>query len=152
MKQYRIGLMVGNKTIDYPHSVRMGVQNTLEDAHHLLVPIADLVPYHTRFNAEAYFRVAFEIASRLELDALIVPAGVITGYLSGNDEMMRHFLSTMAPSKTLVLERDIPGHRCITKDNAPGMHECMKRAMRNYFCSRIRKPLLAPNPLPWWIR
>ena len=126
MKQYRIGLMVGNKTIDYPHSVRMGVQNTLEDAHHLLVPIADLVPYHTRFNAEAYFRVAFEIASRLELDALIVPAGVITGYLSGNDEMMRHFLSTMAPSKTLVLERDIPGYRCITKDNAPGMHECMK--------------------------
>ena len=126
MKQYRIGLMVGNKTIDYPHSIRMGVQNTLADENHTLVAIADLVPYHTRFNAEAYFRVAFELAGRIDLDALIVPAGVITGYLSGDDEMMRRYLTTTDPGKTLVLERDIPGYRCITKDNAPGMHECMK--------------------------
>ena len=126
MRQYRIGLMVGNKTIDYPHSIRMGVQNTLEEAGHLLVAIADLVPYHTRFNAEGYFRVAFEIAGRLDLDAVIVPAGVVTGYLSGNDAMTHEFLAAMNPKKSLVLERDIPGYRCITKDNGPGMHECME--------------------------
>ena len=131
MSQFRIGLMVGNKTIDYPHSIRMGVQNTLEDTGHLLVAIADLVPYHTRFNADEYFKVAFEIAGRLGLDALIVPAGVVTGYLSGNDEMTRRFMMAMDPKKTLVLERSIPGYRCITKDNAPGMHDCMKHLIED---------------------
>ena len=105
MKQYRIGLMVGNKTIDYPHSIRMGVQNTLADENHTLVAIADLVPYHTRFNAEAYFRVAFELAGRIDLDALIVPAGVITGYLSGDDEMMRRYLTTQKQRLSVTLGR-----------------------------------------------
>lgn len=129
MEQYRIGLMVGNKTIDYPHSIRMGVQNTLEDSRHLLVAIADLVPYHNRFNAKTYFQVAFEIAGSLDLDALIVPAGVISGYLSGDEDTMLRYLSILDPNKTVVLERDIPGYKCILKDNLPGMHDCMKHLL-----------------------
>lgn len=87
MEQYRIGLMVGNKSIDYVHAIRMGVQNTLEESGHVLIAISDLIPFHSRSNAASYFRVAFEVASRLELDAIIVPAGIIAGYLCAHDRL-----------------------------------------------------------------
>ena len=137
MRKYRIGLMVGNKTIDYPHALRMGVQNTLEDAGHMLVAIADLIPYHTRSKAESYFRVAFEIAGRLDLDALIVPAGIITGYLTGNEALALDMLKATDPAKTLVLEREVVGYRCVTKDNVPGMHECMRHLIETCGFKRI---------------
>ena len=44
MGRYRIGLMVGNKSIDYVHEIRMGIQNTLEESGHQLVAISDLLP------------------------------------------------------------------------------------------------------------
>ena len=62
----------------------MGVQNTIEEAGHTLVVLADLIPYHTLTNAEAYLRVAIEIAKRLDLDAAIVPVGCLTANMSGD--------------------------------------------------------------------
>lgn len=127
MSGYRIGLMAVHTNIDYPYFLRLGVQNTLEEEGHTLVAIAELIPYHTLTNAEAYMRVATEIASRLDLDAIIYPAGCVTAYLSGNtDKAIELLQQTMDPAKTLVLERDVEGFRCITKDNNPGMHECMR--------------------------
>lgn len=126
MRRYRIGLTVGNKTADYPRSLRMGIQNTIEEAGHILVAISDLIPTHTTANGMAYYRMAFEIAARLDLDALIVPIGSVTAHLSGDTDKALDLLQTMSPSNTIVLERKVDGFRCITKDNAPGMHECMR--------------------------
>ena len=39
MRQYRIGLLVGNKSIEYVHAIKMGVQITLEESGHTLVAI-----------------------------------------------------------------------------------------------------------------
>jgi len=125
MKRYRIGLMVGNKSINYVHAIRMGLQNTLEDAGHTLVAISDLIPFHTRENAASYFRVAFEVAGRLDLDAIVVPAGIISGYLQGNQESLSSLLDILNRKKTLVIEREIEGYRCIGKDNVSGMRACM---------------------------
>ena len=126
MSQYRIGLMVGNKSIDYIQAVRLGVQNTLEESGNVLVAISDLISFHARVNAKEYFRVAFEVASRLDLDAIIVPAGIIASYLHTEHNMLTDLLNILDKSKTLVLERKIDGYRCIGKDNKPGMHECMR--------------------------
>ena len=41
---YRIGLMVGGKSIDYVRAIRIGVQNTLEEAGHTLVSVSDNIP------------------------------------------------------------------------------------------------------------
>ncbi|MBO7674702.1 MAG: GGDEF domain-containing protein [Atopobiaceae bacterium] len=137
MERYRIGLMVGNKSIDYVHSIRMGIQNTLEEAGHTLIAIADLIPFHSRINTTSYFRVAFEVAARLDLDAIIVPAGIISGYLTSNQATLAEFLSILDPEKTLVIERDIPGYRCVHKDNKPGMHECMRHLIEDCGFKRI---------------
>ena len=126
MKQFRIGLAAVHSEIDYPRSLRMGVQNTLEELGHTLVPLAELIPYHTLANAEDYLRVSLSIASRLELDACILPVGCMAAYLEGDNAKAVQLAELMDPAKTLVLDREIPGFRCITKDNAPGMHECMK--------------------------
>ncbi len=137
MERYRIGLLVGNKSIDYIQAIRMGVQNTIEDAGHVLVAISDLIPFHARINAKEYFRVAFEVTSRLDLDATIVPAGVIASYLSSEHNMFGELLGILDPTKTLVIERDIEGYRCIDKDNNPGMHECMKHLIESCGFKRI---------------
>ena len=137
MKRYRIGLMVGNKSIDYIHAIRMGVQNTLEEAGHTLIAIADLIPFHSRSNTESYFRVAFEVAARLNLDAIIVPAGIIASYLSTEAESLVTLLSILDSNKTVLLERNIPGYRCITKDNVPGMQECMRHLIEDCGFRRI---------------
>ena len=129
MRRYRIGLMAVHSSIDYPHSLRMGVQNTIEEAGHTLVTIAEQIPYHTLTNAEANLRVACEIAERLELDTIIFPVGCTTAYLQGDNDKALELLQTMDPARTLVLEREIPGYRCIGKDNAPGMHECMRHLL-----------------------
>ncbi|MBR3225146.1 MAG: GGDEF domain-containing protein [Atopobiaceae bacterium] len=137
MKRYRIGLLVGNKSIDYIQAIRMGVQNTIEDAGHVLIAISDLIPFHARINAKEYFRVAFEVTSRLDLDAVIVPAGVIASYLSTEYKMFGELLSILDPQKTLVIERNIEGYRCIGKDSNPGMHECMRHLIENRGFKRI---------------
>lgn len=126
MGRYRIGLMVGNKSIDYVHEIRMGIQNTLEESGHQLVAISDLIPFHSRLNTASYFRVAFEIVSRLDLDAVIVPAGIISGYLNTRHASLHEFLSILDPNKTLVIERVLHGYRCVGKDSTQGMRECMR--------------------------
>lgn len=137
MDRYRIGLMVGNKSIDYVHTIRMGVQNTLEESGHVLIAISDLIPFHSRSNATSYFRVAFEVASRLELDAIIVPAGIISGYLTEDQAILPELLETLDPAKTLVIEREIEGYRSVGKDNAPGMHACMRHLIEDCGFRRI---------------
>lgn len=126
MKRYRVGLMVGNKSIDYVHAIRMGVENTLEEAGHVLIAISDLIPFHSRVNATSYFRVAFEVTARLGLDAVIVPAGSIASYLTEEHQSVFDLIAKLDAAKTVVIERNIPGLRCITKDNVPGMRDCMR--------------------------
>ena len=138
MGRYRIGLFGVHSTIDYPYLLRMGVQNVLEEAGATLVPISELVPYHTLDNAEAYLSVAAEITSRLNLDAVIYPAGCVAVYLRGNSGKALELLHrTMDPAKTLVLERDVPGYRCLSKDNAPGMHDCLRHLIEDCGFTRI---------------
>ena len=137
MSTYRIGLIAAHSHIDYPRSLRLGVQNTLEEAGHTLVSIADLIPYHTLANAEAYLRVACEIAVRLDLDATIVPVGCMTANLSGNAQKAMELLQIMDPHRTLVLEREVEGFRCVTKDNEPGMRECMRHLIEECGFTKI---------------
>lgn len=137
MRRYRIGLLAVHSSIDYPHSLRMGVKNTIEEAGHTLVTIAELIPYHTLTNADAYLHVATSIASRLDLDAVIYPAGCVTAYLRGDTPRALELLQILDPEKTLVLERDVPGFRCVTKDNAPGMHTCMKHLIEECGFTKI---------------
>lgn len=137
MKRYRIGLMVGDKSIDYVYSVRMGIQNTLEESGHVLITISDLISFHSRTNAVSYFRVAFEVAGRLGLDAIIVPAGIIASYLVDDRTYLKDFLQILERDKTIVIERKIDGYRCVEKDNAPGMHACMRHLIEECGFTKI---------------
>lgn len=137
MRQYRVGLLAVHSDIDYPRSVRMGVQNAIEEAGHTLIALADLIPYHTLDNAEAYLSVACAIAARLDIDVLIAPVGCMTANLSGDNATALKLLQRLDPARTLVLEREVPGYRCITKDNAPGMRECMRHLIETRGFTRI---------------
>ena len=108
----------------------MGVQNTLVAQGHALISISDLIPFHSRKNALEYFRVAFQLAARLDLDAVIVPAGSIVGYLTDADSL-GELLAILDPSCTVVIEREIEGYRSVGKDNTAGMHECMNHLIED---------------------
>ena len=137
MKRYRIGLLAAHSAIDYPRSIRMGVQNTIEEAGHTLVVLADLIPYHTLTNAEAYLRVAIEIAKRLDLDITIVPVGCLTANMSGDSAKALEFVQGLDPAHTLVIDREVEGYRSVTKDNAPGMHGCMRHLIEDCGYTKI---------------
>lgn len=129
--------MAVHSAIDYPHSLRMGVQNTIEEAGHTVVTIAELVPYHTLAHAAEYLRVATEITRRLDLDVVIFPIGCVTSYLSGDSAYALELLKCMDPQNTLVVGREVPEYRCITQDNASGMHECMRHLIENRGLTKI---------------
>ena len=137
MARYRIGLMGTHAAIDYTRTIRLGVQNTLEEAGHTMVIVADLMPYFTHTDAEEHLRVACEIASRIDLDAIIVPAGCFAVHLSGNNEKALEIVRTLDPARTIVMERAIPGYRCVNKDNVPGMRECMRHLIETCGFKRI---------------
>ena len=69
--------------------------------------------------------MATEISVRLDLEVIIFPAGCVTAYLKGDTARSVELAQILDPHKALVLERSIPGYRCITKNNTLGMHECM---------------------------
>ena len=137
MRQFRIGLLTLHTDIDYPRSIRMGIQNTVEEAGHTIIALADLIPYHTLENAEAYLRVACEIAARLDIDVLVAPVGCMTANLRGDNATALDLLHRLDPERTLVLEREVPGYRCVTKDNEPGMRECMRHLIETCGFTRI---------------
>lgn len=137
MRPYRIGLVVGNKSSDYPFAVRMGIQNTIEAAGHLLVTITDLVPHHDVSHGMAYYRLSFQIASRLDLDAIIVPVGSVMANIASGEREALGLLKSLDPARTIVMERDVAGFRCVTKDNAPGMRDCMRHLIETCGFRRI---------------
>ena len=137
MNRYRIGLMLGTKSTDYPMAIRMGVQNTLEGENAILINIADLIPYHTHARTAQYLSVAFELVGRLDLDAVIVPLGTVSGYLEGDEELAHKMLRVIDPSKVVLIERHVDGIRSITKDGRPGMHECMRHLISDCGFRRI---------------
>lgn len=137
MRRYRIGFTVGTMASDYPRSMRLGIQNTLEEAGHILIAISDLIPSHWMKDGMDYYRTAFEIAARLDLDAVIVPLGSVTAHLSTEQDDALQLLDSMNPANTIVLERSVPGFRCITKDNAPGMHTCMRHLIETCGLTKI---------------
>lgn len=134
---YRIGLMVGGKSIDYVHAIRVGVQNTLEEAGHTLVSVSDNIPFHFREHAGDYFRVTFQIASVLGLDAIIVPAGTVATYLVNDKSNLGDLLEILDSSRTVIVERDLEGYRCVSKDNVSGMRECMTHLIETCGLTKI---------------
>ncbi|MDO4537044.1 MAG: GGDEF domain-containing protein [Coriobacteriales bacterium] len=138
MRPYRVGILGCHTAIDYPRSLRLGVQNALEEAGHTLVTITDLVPYHTRTNAESYLRVACEVAARLDLDMVIYPVGCLAQLLKkGDNDGALELLRILNPAKTLVVGRSVPGYHCITKDNVSGMHDCMRHLIEDCGFTKI---------------
>lgn len=134
---YRIGLILGTKATDYPRMLRQGVQNTLEEAGHTLVCLADLVPYHTHANVECAFRVIFELAQRMDLNAVIVPVGTTSGFLDNDPKLANKLLRLLDPHKTLVMERDVEGYRSMTKDSRAGMTSCIRYLIEQAHYQRI---------------
>lgn len=94
MRRYRIGMMVGTMPSDYPRSLRLGAQNTIEEAGHILVAISDLLPRRTLPNDIAYYRMAFHLAARFDLDA---PTLFMAGPRATTDfhHKMKAFLRTV---------------------------------------------------------
>lgn len=134
---YRIGLILGTKSVDYLRMIRLGVQNTLENSGHTLVCFADLIPYHTRANILCSLRVVFELARSMDLDAVIVPAGTTCGYLGNDLELAQEMIHLLDPNKTIVMERNMPGYRCITKDSRTGMRACIRHLIEEGRYKRI---------------
>lgn len=134
---YRIGLILGTKTTGYPRMIRLGVQNTLENTGHTLVCLSDLVPYHTHANVTNYIRVVFELARRMDLDAVIVPLGTTSGYLDNDPVLTNKMIQLLDPRTTLVMEREVPGFRCITKDSKAGMSDCIRYLIEEAKLTRI---------------
>ena len=68
----------------------------------------------------------FELPERLDLDAVIVPIGTVSGYLNNDIVYTNKLLHLLDPAKTLVLEREFSGYRCLTKDSISGMSDCVR--------------------------
>lgn len=126
MRHLRIGLTIGTKFIDYPLEIRMGIQNTLEEQGHTFVSVCDLTPHGNVQHGLDYYRMAFQLAARMKLDAIIVPIGCVTAHLNVPFDQALTLLNSLDPRNTIVLEHEVEGFRSIIKDGKPGMRECMR--------------------------
>ena len=81
MASYRIGLIAADSTSEYPRSLRLGIQNTVEAAGHTLVSVGELVPSRVFGHDDSYLRVACALSNRLDLDVPIVSVGSMSSYV-----------------------------------------------------------------------
>ena len=138
MGQYRIGGLCGHKPYGYGQDLSLGMRDAITELGHIYVMIADQVPYHINHHYYDYMHVAFQMARQMDLDAYILPAGVLyqlTNRQVGDKGLQ--LIELFEPEKTIIVEREVAGYHCITKDNAAGMHECMRHLIEDHGYQRI---------------
>ncbi|MBR1628712.1 MAG: diguanylate cyclase [Lachnospiraceae bacterium] len=149
MSHYRIGYISGHRSYGYGLQLASGVRNAVMEQGHTFIKIADQSEYHAKGNAFDYFKVAFELAAKLDLDAYIVPAGMIYQFCMKQtdryskeklDEIANRSLNLirrMDPKRTLVIERTFEDYRSIDKDNEHGMRECIRHLIEDHGYQKI---------------
>ncbi|MBQ9632559.1 MAG: substrate-binding domain-containing protein, partial [Lachnospiraceae bacterium] len=149
MRKLRIGFIGGHRAYGYGMQLAFGVRNAVIEQGHTFIKIADQSEYHAKGNAYDYFKVAFDIAEKMELDAYIVPAGMIYQFcMKQSDRYSQEVLQDIAahsielirhmdPARTLVIERTFEGYRSIDKDNESGMREAIRHLIEDCGHKRI---------------
>lgn len=138
MGKFRIGCLCGHKPYGYGMNLSLGARDAIEERGHTYVMVADQVPYHTNHDNYDYMNVAFEMVRRMDLDAYVLPAGVLYQLTTAQvGEKGLDLVRLFDPAKTIVLEREFEGYHCITKDNASGMHECMRHLIEDHGYRKI---------------
>ncbi|MBQ9631909.1 MAG: GGDEF domain-containing protein, partial [Lachnospiraceae bacterium] len=138
-KKYYIGYLGAHKSIGYPRALQQGVKNAIEEQGHILVNIADLLPQNDFIDtSHNYFRVAYELAARMDLDAYIAPVGTLNAFLSGIPGVTSgDFIRLLDPGKTIVIEDEFEGYRFVTKNNKTGMRALMRHLIEHHGYRKI---------------
>lgn len=149
MSRCKICLLCGHRATGYSQQLSFGVQNAVSEQGHIFVKIAEQVPYHVKGNNYEYFKVAFELAKSMRFDAYIVPVSTIYQLMITTDryqteeekeELSRksiELIKSLDPDRTLLLEQSFEGFRSITKDNRPGMRECIRHLIHDHGYRKI---------------
>lgn len=138
MRRFNIAYLGGHKSAGYPVGVQNGIKNAIEEQGHNLITMADLLPYNFIDDSWYSFRLAFELAARMDIDAYIAPVGIINQYNRKGKESDSHKLvHILPPSKTILLDDAVEGYRSVTKNNKPGMQELMRHLIEVHNFKRI---------------
>ena len=108
--QYRIGGLCGHKPYGYGQDLSLGMRDAITELGHIYVMIADQVPYHINHHYYDYMHVAFQMARQMDLDAYILPAGVLyqlTNRQVGDKGLQ--LIELFEPEKTIIVEREVAG-------------------------------------------
>ena len=138
-ERYYIGYIGAHKSVGYPVGLQDGVRNAVEEQGHILVNIADLLPSNDFIeSSQFYFRVVYELASRLDLDAYVVPVGMLNAYMSQNrGQKTEDYIHLLDPGRTVIMEDEFEGYRYVTKDNKQGMRELMRHLIEKHGYRKI---------------
>lgn len=133
----RIGLLCSTQSIGYITDMRQGIESVLRQAGAQLVLPDDLLTFMDSTGAEGNLQVAFALAAALDLDGYIVPA-------SSTDHLLHHspltagdFLTVLDSTRTVIIDREIPGFRSIIKDDEEGIYQLTRHLVRDLSLTRI---------------
>lgn len=137
-KRFNIGYLTAHKVISYPTGIQDGVQNGIIEQGHNLINISDLISFGFINTASDLLKITFELTARLNLDCVIVPAGVVNAYLAKKNILpVEDLIRLLDPARTIIIEDNIEGYRSIYKDNKPGMRELIRHLIEDHHYKNI---------------
>ena len=126
-----IGLFIENRNNSYNETMIAGAEAAIRESDYRLVLFSEtLQEYDSTRKDQNPVPAALAIA--VGIDGCIYPASVFSPYTSKGK--LKDFVSYLDPNKTLILEADVPGFHCLTKDNRPLIRELLDYLLEEKNC------------------
>lgn len=126
-----IGFFVTPYVHEYTTGIINGVRAALELENINLTLLSSTVQgYYDDVRPECV-DCSFSVAADAQLDGYLVMFGVLRELSTINGRPNSGFLDFLPKDKTLIMEEEVPGYRCIYKDNATGMSEVMRHVLED---------------------
>ena len=126
-----IGLFIENRNNSYNETMIAGAEAAIRESDYRLVLFSEtLQEYDSTRKDQNPVPAALAIA--VGIDGCIYPASFFSPYTSKGK--LKDFVSYLDPNKTLILEADVPGFHCLTKDNRPLIRELLDYLLEEKNC------------------
>ena len=124
---YKIGHLMGTLYAEYPTLLYRGSKDAVLQAGHTFVRICDQVTVHRELMDYDEVMFSLILAEKLKLDAyLISPGSIFQLFKDITKFSVDKLVRILPPDRTIILDSSFENYRSISKNNASGMHECMR--------------------------
>jgi diguanylate cyclase (GGDEF)-like protein len=141
-KRLKLGVLVTSLSTNYVHEFCLGIENAARDSN------TDIYFFSNLNNEDTFMLLenkiyydshtgVFEISSFTDIDAFILPIGIISHYLTDQKIPNKSFLDLFSGKPYIIIEDKIEGERCITVDNRKGFYDLISHLIEDHGYSHI---------------